>query len=239
MRRCGERFLVGRSTWATGLLCAQPRLIAKEKMPCRKFRWFWTVFEESPSSRFRFRYCATCGGPILSIGRSAKNGMRWRRPEHRPRRDSHDLPVITNDARHNDVTVQLRVRRVRAVDASCGGVAILNRDHIVGQLLDDLAAILAAHQRHPLAHISDGLLDGMGVDLLDLLALPRVAQRPHHRHRLRCAKRRVDPTTTTPTRALRSKPPAGARVAAFHQRHEILAPRLTVLGAETVQRLLC
>jgi hypothetical protein len=40
-------------------------LIANEKTPCRKFRWFWTVFEDSPSLRLRLRYCATLCRPDL------------------------------------------------------------------------------------------------------------------------------------------------------------------------------
>jgi hypothetical protein len=55
MRRWGERACLGRSTCATGLLSTHPRLIEKAKMPCRKFKWFWTVLLDRPPARFCLR----------------------------------------------------------------------------------------------------------------------------------------------------------------------------------------
>jgi hypothetical protein len=54
----------------------------------------------------------------------------------------------------------------------------LRRDHVARGLLDDLAAITTPHERHPLTHVKDRLLDRPPMRRLDLLPLPRVPQRP-------------------------------------------------------------
>ncbi len=82
------------------------------------------------------------------------------------------------------------------------------------------------------------MLDRAGVGFLDLIALPRVAERPYRRDGLRCAERRVDPAAPAAAGALRTKPPAAARVTALHQRDEILAVhRLAGPNAEAFQGL--
>ena len=70
--------------------------------------------------------------------------------------------------------MQLRVRRLSARDTPSGRVAVGGRDQILGGLLDDLGAIAAANDRHPLTQIADRALDRPGVRCLDLLTLPRV-----------------------------------------------------------------
>jgi hypothetical protein len=107
-------------------------------------------------------------------------------------------------------------------------VAILHRDQILRGLLDHLAAVATADHRDVLAHVFDRLLDGVGVCVLDLLALPRIGQRPRDRHGLRGAEHAVDPAATTAVRARAPQPPSALWMAALHQRDEILAIRRTV-----------
>jgi hypothetical protein len=95
-------------------------------------------------------------------------------------------------------------------------VAILGGYEILRRLLHDLGAVTATDQRHRLAHVRDGLLDGVGVRLLDLLALPGVSERPSHRHGLRCAEHAVDPTATRTVRTRSPQPLAGAGMLAFY-----------------------
>src|SRR6202012_1185135 len=105
-------------------------------------------------------------------------------------------------------------------------------------LLHHLAAVTTAHHRNLLAHIPDRALHGPGVRALDLLALPRVAERPDRRDGLRGAERQIDPAAPAAAGALRSQPPAGARVATIHQRSEIRPiDRLAPLHPEPGQRL--
>ncbi len=95
------------------------------------------------------------------------------------------------------------------------------RDHVLRLLLDHLSVVAATYHRHPLPQVLDRTLDRARVRGLDLLPLPRIAQRPHHRHRLRCAERHIDPATPRAIRTRRTQPPAGARVPALHQGDEI------------------
>jgi hypothetical protein len=136
------------------------------------------------------------------------------------------------------MTVQLRVWGLGALDSAGGGVSVLGGDHVLGVLFHDLAAVATPHDGHLLSHVVDRLLDGPGVGLLDLLPLPRVAERPYGRDGLRCAERHVDPTTTATAGTLRTKPPAAARVTALHQGDEIHAiHRRAGLNPEALQGL--
>ena len=121
------------------------------------------------------------------------------------------------------MAVQLRVRRLRTETPRGRRVAVGGRDHILRVLLDDLAVVAAAHHRHRLGQVAHRSLDRPGVRGLDLLALPRVAQRPHDRHGLRRAERHVDPAAAAAVGARRAQPRAGAGVAALHQRDEVRA----------------
>jgi hypothetical protein len=135
--------------------------------------------------------------------------------------------------------VQLGVWGLGARDAAGGGVAILGCDHVLGVLFHDLAAVAAAHNRHLLSQVVDGLLDRAAVGLLDLLALPRITKRPHRRNGLWSRERHVDPTSSAAAGALRAQPSAGAGVAALHQRDEVRAiHRPARLDSEPRQRLL-
>jgi hypothetical protein len=117
-------------------------------------------------------------------------------------------------------------------------VSILDRNQILRRLLDDLGAVAATDDRDPFAHVGDGLLDGVGVGLLDLLALPRVSQSPHGRYGLRGAEHTVDPAAVTAVRTGSAQPRPALWVAAFHQRDEVLAARRTNrLDAEPFERL--
>ncbi len=137
------------------------------------------------------------------------------------------------------MAVQLRVRGLRARDAPGSRVPVLRRDYIPRGLLDHLAAVAAPHKWHPLAHVEDRLLDSAGVRRLDLLALPRVSQRPHRRDRLRSAERHIDPAAPAATGALRMQPSARARMAALHERDEVrTVHRLARLNPQPAERLL-
>jgi hypothetical protein len=83
-------------------------------------------------------------------------------------------------------------------------VPVLGGDHVLGVLFYDLAAVAAPHDRHLLPQVVDRLLDSPGVGLLDLLALPRVAERPNRRYGLRGAERHVDPAAPSAAGALRA-----------------------------------
>ena len=136
------------------------------------------------------------------------------------------------------MTVQLRVWGLGALDSAGGGVSVLGGDHVLGVLFHDLAAVATAHDGHLLSQVVDRLLDRAGVGLLDLLALPRVAERPYGRDGLRCAERHVDPAAPAAAGALRTKPPAGAWVTALHQRDEVRAiHRPAGLNPEPLQGL--
>jgi hypothetical protein len=95
--------------------------------------------------------------------------------EDRPRRDGDDPLVLANHAADHDMTVQLRVGRLRAADAAGRRVSVLGSDHVLGPLLDDLAVVAAAHHRDLLAQIPDSALDGPCVRLLDRAATNRRA----------------------------------------------------------------
>src|ERR1700675_35317 len=119
------------------------------------------------------------------------------------------------------MTVQLRIGGLRPADSPGGRVSVLRGDHILGVLLHHLAAVAAAYHRNLLAEIPDCALHGPGVRVLDLLALPRVAERPDRRDGLRGAERHVDPAAPAATSALGSQPPTGARVTTIYQRDEV------------------
>ncbi len=148
--------------------------------------------------------------------------------EHGTGCDGDDPVVLADRARDDDVTVQLRVGRAGARDTASGRVAVLHRDQILRGLLDHLAAVATADDRDVLAHVPDRLLDGVGVCVLDLLALPRIGQRPRDRHGLRGAEHAVDPAAATAVCTGAPQPPSGLWMAALHQRDEILAIRRTV-----------
>ncbi len=136
------------------------------------------------------------------------------------------------------MAVQLGVWGLGARDAAGGGVPVLGRDHVLGVLFDDLAAVASAHDGHLLPQVVDRVLDRPGVGLLDLFALPRVAERPHGRDGLRGAERHVDPASPAAAAALRTKPPAAAWVTALHQRDEVRAiHRPAGLNPEPLQGL--
>ena len=136
------------------------------------------------------------------------------------------------------MTVQLWVRGLGALDSAGGGVPVLGGDHVLGVLFNDLAAVATAHDGHLLSQVPDRLLDRPGVGLLDLLALPRVAERPDRRDGLWCAERHVDPAAPAAAGTLRTKPPAAARVTALHQRDEVRAVhRRASLDSQPLQRL--
>ena len=136
------------------------------------------------------------------------------------------------------MTVQLGVGRPRPADPSRGGVSVLGGDHVLGVLLHDLAVITATHDRHLLAQIPHGALDGSGVRGLDLLALARITERPNRRDGLRGAERHIDPATPTAARALRTQPPARAWMAPIHQCDEVRAlDRLAGPHPQPSQRL--
>jgi hypothetical protein len=117
-------------------------------------------------------------------------------------------------------------------------VPVLGGGHVLGVLFHDLVAVATPHDGHLLSQVADCLLDRAGVGLLDLLALPRVAERPDGRDRLRCAERHVDPAAPAAAGALRAKPPAGAWMTALHQRDEVRAvDRLAGLNPEPLQGL--
>ncbi len=157
----------------------------------------------------------------------------------RPRGDCDEPLVLTHRASNHDVAVQLWVRSLCARDTSGGRVSILRRDHIPRGLLDHLAAIATSDKRHSFPHIENRLLDRAPVRRLDLLPLPRVAQRPHRRDRLRGAERHVDPAAPAATGALRTQPSARARMAALHERDEVRAVhRLACLDPQPTKRLL-
>ncbi len=73
-----------------------------------------------------------------------------RTTEHRPRSDRDDALVLTDGPRDHDMRMQLRVRCLGARDTPSGRVTVGGRDQILGGLLDDLGAIAAANNRHPL-----------------------------------------------------------------------------------------
>lgn len=102
-------------------------------------------------------------------------------------------------------------------------MAVLHCDQILRGLLDHLAAVSATDDGDVFAHVLDGLLDCAGVRVLDLLALPRIGERPCDRHGLRRAEHAVDPAAATPVSAGAPQPPAGLGMAAFHERDEVLA----------------
>jgi hypothetical protein len=127
---------------------------------------------------------------------------------------------------------------LRTADPSGGGVPVLGGDHVLRVLLYDPAVITAAHDRHLVAQVLDGDLDGSGVRGLDLLALPRISERPNGRDGLRGAERDINPATSTAARALRTQPPARAWMATIHQRDEVRArDRLTGVHRQPSQRL--
>ncbi len=117
--------------------------------------------------------------------------------------------------------VQLRVRRLSAAHPPGGRVAVGGRDHVLRLLFHHLPAVAAANRRHPLLQVAHRPLDSFGVRFLYLFALPRVPERPHHRHGLGGAERHVDPTAAGAVGARRAQPRAAARVASFHQRDEL------------------
>jgi hypothetical protein len=143
--------------------------------------------------------------------------------EHGTGRDRDDPVVLADRARDDDMAVQLRVGRAGARDTASGGVAVLDRDQILRGLLNDLGTVAATNERDLLAHVGDGLLDCVGVRVLDLLALPRIAERPHDRYGLRGAEHAVDPTAAPAVCSHASQPPPGLWMAAFHERDERLA----------------
>ncbi len=124
------------------------------------------------------------------------------------------------------MTVQLRVWGLGALDSAGGGVPVLGGDHVLGVLFYDLAAVTAAHDGHLLSQVVDRLLDRPGVRGLDLLALPRISERPHRRDGLRRAKRHIDPATPSTAGTLGTQPTARPRMTALHQRNEISAIQL-------------
>ena len=177
-------------------------------------------------------------GQLLGERGAVERAQLPRRAEDRPRGDRDDPVVLPHRAGDDDMAVQLRVGRLRPADPARGRVPVLGRDHVLGVLLHDLAVVAAAHHRHLLAQIRDALLDGPGVRGLDLLALPRIAERPHDRHGLRGAERHVDPAAPAAAGARPTQPLARLRVAAFHQRDEVRAlDRLARLDPEPRERL--
>ena len=158
--------------------------------------------------------------------------------EHGTGCDGDDPVVLADCARDDDVAVQLRVGRAGAQDTARGRVAVLHRDQILRGLLDHLAAVATTDDRDVLAHVFDCLLDGVGVCVLDLLALPRIGHRPSDRHGLRGAEHAVDPAAATAVRAGAPQPPSGLWMAALHQRDEVLAIcRAVGLDAEPFEGL--
>jgi hypothetical protein len=116
--------------------------------------------------------------------------------------------------------------------------AVLHRDHVPCGLFDDRPAVAAPHDRNLLTEIGDGALDCAGVGLFDRLALPQVGERPHDRDALGGAEGHVDPAAAATARTLPAHPPAGAWVAAFHQRDEVRAiNRLAGRDPEALQGL--
>ena len=94
--------------------------------------------------------------------------------EHGAGCDGHDPVVVADHARKDDVTVQLRVGCAGAGDSAGRRVAVLHCDQILRGLLDHLAAVTATDDGDVFAHVLNGLLDRVGVRVLDLLALPRI-----------------------------------------------------------------
>lgn len=134
--------------------------------------------------------------------------------------------------------MQLRVRCLGARDTPCGRVAVGRRDQILRRLPDDLGPIAAANHGDPLTQIADRALDRAGVRGLDLLQLPRIPQRPHHRHGLRGAERHIDPATSRTIRPSTTEERPGPWVPALHQRDEIPAiDRRIRVDPQTGQRL--
>jgi hypothetical protein len=121
------------------------------------------------------------------------------------------------------MAMQLGVRRLSARHSPRGRVPVLSRDHILGVLFHNLAAVTTSHDRHLLSQVMDRLLDRATVGLLDLLTLPRVTERPHRRNGLRRTERHIDPATTAAAGALGSQPTTRAGIATLHQRNEISA----------------
>src|SRR6185437_1291392 len=122
--------------------------------------------------------------------------------------------------------------------ATSGRVPVLHRDQILRRLLHDLGAVAATNDPHVFAHIGDDLLDGIGMGLLDLLALPRIGQSPDGRYGLRGAEHTIDPTATTAVGTRPTQPHPALWMAAFHQRDEVLTIRRPArLDAEPFERL--
>jgi hypothetical protein len=134
--------------------------------------------------------------------------------------------------------MQLRVRRLSTRDTPRRRVAVCGRDQILRGLLNDLSAMAATNDRHPCTQIPDRALHRAGVSSLNLLPLPRIPQRPHHRHRLRSAERHIDPTTPRTIRTRPAQPPAGLRMLPVHQRDEIPTRHRGIrIDTETGERL--
>jgi hypothetical protein len=117
--------------------------------------------------------------------------------------------------------VQLRVRRLSAAHSPGRGVTVGGCDHVLRVLFHHLSAVATAHHWDPLLQVFHRPLDRLGVRFLDLVALPRVPQCPHDRHRLGGAERHVDPTAAGAVGARGAQPRTAARVASFHQRGEL------------------
>ena len=148
-------------------------------------------------------------GKLLRQRRAVEGSDLTRATEHGTRADRDDPVILTHRPRDHDMAVQLRVRRLSAGDTPGCRVAVGGRDHILRVLFDHLAVVAATHDRHPLLQVADRSLDRPGVRRFDLLALPRIAQRPHDRHRLRRAERHVDPTAAVAVCTRRTQPATG------------------------------
>ncbi len=156
--------------------------------------------------------------------------------EDRPGGDGDDLTVIAHGARDHDVAVQLRVRCVAVDHTTRGRVQVLRGDQLARGLLDDPCAVATADRRHRLAHVAHRLAYRACVRLLDVDAPGLIAERPHHRDRLRRAERHVDPAASTPVGAGASEP-ATTRVPSLHQGDEVRAVDGGALDAEARERL--
>src|SRR5271170_6012821 len=110
--------------------------------------------------------------------------------------------------------MQLRIRRLSTRDTPRGRVPVGGRDQILRGLLNDLGAVAAADDRHPLTQIADRALHRPGVRYLDLFTLPRIPERPDDRHRLRGAERHIDPATPRTIRPSTTKERPGPGVPA-------------------------
>jgi hypothetical protein len=136
------------------------------------------------------------------------------------------------------MTVKLRVRRLTPGDTPRGRMPKLRRQHITRRGQHPSARAFTDH-RHLTPQMLKRTRDRPTMRKLDTHALLLRAKRPHRRNRLRRRERQVDPARPPAVGARLANELAADRMAALHQRDELLrAHRLARLQPQPFARLI-